>query len=41
MSNLEELQQDLAELKSFNEQATRSNTKTILAREITKLERVV
>ena len=41
MSSVAELSKDLAELKSFAEQAQRQNTKTIMAREIQQLERLL
>ena len=41
MSSVEELEQDLVELRSFEQQATRQNVKNALMKEINRVERLL
>ena len=41
MTNIEELERDLQELKTMKDQAQRDNTTRILTREIQQLSRVI
>lgn len=41
MSSVEELEQDLVELRSFEQQATRQNVKNALMKEINRVDRLL
>ena len=41
MSSVEELEQDLVELRTFEQQATRQNVKNALMKEINRVDRLL